>query len=207
MFGDGGAKKEAKRARQEEEARQFRVKVGTNRTREDFAKAFDDKYYEDLMTKTKEAYLPGVERQFAEASKQLRASLLRAGLGNSQVAINKKEDADTAHADAINEVTQRGVGFQNERKKDVAYAENTVLNQLNQTADMGAAFANASAQIANNTKPPAMPMLGQVFTDLGAGLATQADLERYNQNRYTVFGRIPGWNERNRYTRNVGGGT
>ena len=87
----------------------------------------------------------------------------------------------------------------------MAYAENTVLNQLNQTADMGAAFANASAQIANNTKPPAMPMLGQVFTDLGAGLATQADLERYNQNRYNVFGRIPGWNERNRYTRNVGG--
>jgi len=205
MFGDGGAKKEAKRARKEEEARQFRVKIGTQETRRKFGEAFNDKYYDDLMATTKAAYTPDMERQFAEASKQLRASLLRAGLGNSQVAINKEEDKAAAHAGAVNEIEQRGIGFQNERKKDVAYAENTVLNQLNQTADMGAAFANASAQIANNTKPPAMPMLGQVFTDLSAGLATQADLERYNQNRYNVFGRIPGWNERNRYTRNVGG--
>jgi len=206
-FGDGGAGKEAKRARQEEEARQLRIKEGTTTIRRNFGNTFNDSYYAGLMDAVKKAYMPDVQQQFKAASRNLRAALLRAGLGSSSTAIRREgTELPKAQLRAENEVTQRGIGFQNQRKQDVAYAENTALNQLNQTADSQAAFANAAAAIKANYDAPAMPMLGQVFTDLSAGLATQADLERYGQAKYNVWGRIPGWTARNTYSRNVPGG-
>jgi len=204
MWGDGGAGKEAKRARAEEEARQGRIKAGTRRVRESFGKQFDDNYYSKLLKDYTGAYDTDIQTQYKDAYQAMQASLLRSGLFDSSEAARREKMATAALDKAKAGVTQQGLAAQNQRKQDVAYSENSVLSQLANTADSDAAFANASARIRDNTAPLVTPMLGQVFTDLSAGLATQADLERQGQARYNVFGRIPGWSS-GRYTSNVGG--
>src|SRR5436189_4790667 len=204
MWGDGGAGKEAKRARAEEEARQGRIKAGTRRVRESFGKQFDDNYYSKLLKDYTGAYDTDIQTQYKDAYQAMQASLLRSGLFDSSEAARREKMATAALDKAKAGVTQQGLAAQNQRKQDVAYSENSVLSQLANTADSDAAFANASARNRDNTAPLVTPMRGQVFTDLSAGLATQADLERQGQARYNVFGRIPGWSS-GRYTSNVGG--
>ena len=214
-MGKGSAAREARRARADEEARQARIKSGSQMVRSKFASSFDDKYYADMLQKVKDFYIgakdangvfqPGqVTTQFEQARKQMQAALLNAGLGSSSVGAQKEAEATEAYENAKQDVEQRGIAMQQQRKGQVADAENTVMGQLINTADTAAAFANASAAIRSNYDMPATPMLGQVFQDLTGGLATQADMERAGNNRYTVFGRIPGWST-GRYTRNVGG--
>ncbi|HZO54886.1 MAG TPA: hypothetical protein VFB63_19420 [Bryobacteraceae bacterium] len=208
MFGgDGGAGKEARRARQEEQQRQLNISTGTADTRNKFAHTFDKKYYDDLVQNVKNYYQPDVDKQFADAAKAMEAGLMRAGLFNSYVASKKEKEKETARLRGNTAVNQMALGAKNQRVSDVEFAQNQVLNQLNATGDSSAAFANAASAIKANYDAPAMPMLGQVITDLSAGLATQADLERNNQNRRTLFGRIPGWSTGggSRYTRTVGG--
>jgi hypothetical protein len=205
MFGDGGAGREARRARNEELARQGRIARASDTTRQKFRDVFSDDYYAQELAKFQAAYQPDITRQHAKAVQQMQAALMRAGLFDSSVAAQKSGESAEALANANYEVKQRGLAAQANRKQDVAAAENTVIGQLINTADQQAAFENAANAIRTNTSPTPTPMLGQIFTDLSAGLATQADLERNNQNRYTVMGRIPGWGNSSRYTRNVGG--
>jgi|SRR6188768_364181 len=206
MFGDGGAGREASRARNEELARQGRIARGSGETRQKFRDVFSDDYYAQELAKYQKAYQPDIQRQYKQAVQNMQAALMRAGLFDSSVATQKYGESAEALANAQNEVTARGLQSQANRKQDVAAAENTVIGQLVNTADIGAAMENASSAIRTNTSPTPTPMLGQIFTDLSAGLATQADLERSGQNKYTVLGRIPGWSTGgSRYTRNVGG--
>jgi len=205
MFGDGGAGREASRARNEELARQGRIARASDETRRKFRDVFSDDYYAQELQKYQDAYTPDITRQHAKAVQNMQAALMRAGLFDSSVAAQKAGESTEALANANNEVKQRGLAAQANRKQDVAGAENTVIGQLINTADQQAAFENAAAAIRTNTSPTPTPMLGQIFTDLSAGLATQADLERNNQARYPVMSRVPGWGGTTRYTRNVGG--
>jgi hypothetical protein len=214
-FGDGGVGKEASRARQEEQQRKVNIEAGSTKVRNDFAHIYDKKYYDDLLQKVKDHYIGAkdatgvfrageVTEQFENARKQMQSALMNAGLFDSYVAVKREKDAEKARLRAENEVTQRGVALQNQRQQDVEYAKNQVLNQLSNTGDASSAFANSAAAIKANYNAPAMPMLGQVVTDLSAGLATQAQMERQGNNAYTLFGRIPGWGNSSRYSRNVG---
>lgn len=204
-MGDGGTGKEARRARAEELARQGRIARSSAETRQKFQDVFSDDYYAQELAKFQKAYTPEVDRQYKVATQNMQAALMRAGLFDSSVAAQRAGDAERAKIAADNEVTQRGLQAQANKKLDVAQAENTVIGQLINTADQQAAFENAANAIRTQSSPTPTPMLGQVFTDLSAGLATQADLERQGNAKYNVFGRIPGWSTGGaRYTRNVG---
>ena len=201
-FGDGGTAKEARRARHEEEARQARITSGSAKVRNDFAHKFSPQYYEELMGKVNAFYQPEVDRQFAEAHQKMSAALRRNGLFDSWAAAKSEKDALDAKARADAEVTTRGLQAQSQRKQDVEFAQNQVLGQLTNTGDASAAFANAASAIKANDAPAITPMLGQVITDLTAGLATQ-QTERERQRALSAYGNLnynPG-----RYTSNVRG--
>lgn len=214
-MGKNSAAREARYARQEEEGRQRRIKAGTESVRNKFKESFDQKYYDDMLQKVNDYYIgakdkngvfqPGdVTTQFENARKQMQAALLRSGLADSTVGAQKEADATEQFERAKQDVQQRGIAMQQQRRQQVADAENTVTGQLINTADMAAANANATQAIRSNYEMPSTPFLGQLFTDMTAGLATQAEMERRGDNRYTVFGRIPGWSGRSS-TKNVGG--
>lgn len=205
-FGDGGAGNEARRARNEEKLREEKIKAGSATLRTKFANSFSDKYYNEMLANFQNAYLPDVHTQYKDAHRQMMAALRRSGLGNSSEYVRRDAEAQDRLQDAEDEVLSKGLQAEKERKQDVAYAESNALSQLVNTGDASSALSQAEARIRDSSKPYITPMLGQVFTDLGAGLATQADLERNNQNRYTLFGRNPWWSNSNRSTTNVRGG-
>jgi hypothetical protein len=204
MGGGGASRAEARRAREAEEAREGRIKSGTANIRSMFAQQFGDKYYADMEKTANERYQPQLEDQFQTARKQLMAALARSGNLNSTVRLGREADLGERHKLGLTSIADMIRGAQTQRKQDVANAENIAVGQLQASADPAAAAAQASNLIGANSAMPAFQPLGQVFTDVTAGLATQADLERQGRNRYDVG--VSSWfGGPRRYTQTVGG--
>ena len=208
LFGGGGAEREARMAREAEEARERRVQVGTEEIRNRFARAFLPSYYtgpQGLETQAKAVWQPQVESQYKQSMEQLQAALLRSGMYDSTAGAGKLAYAKQQKGVADMAVSERARGLSNQRKQDVAAAENTTIAALQASADPFAAAAQTSNMIAANSQMPEYSMMGQLFTDFTAGLATQADLERRGESRYNT-----GWFPQrqrgsSRYSTTVGG--
>ena len=207
MGGDKGARREARLAREAEEKREKRIKMGTADIRSRFGQAFGEDYYtgpEGLETKAKAYYKPQLEDQYAEALKQLQFAMARTGLLNSGSRSMKEAKALKTFNEGEISIAERARGLSNQRRQDVASAEQGAVSQLQASADPAAAAAQASNLIAANSAMPEFQPLGQVFTDFTAGLATQGNLERQGRNRYNVGISNVGNNLR-RYTQNIRG--
>lgn len=205
-MGGGSGSAEVKRARLAEAAREQRVRTGTAQIRQQFAGTFNEPYFKNLQDTATAKYTNDAQKQYQEALKDMRYALMRSGMNNSTVAGKAEADAagpGGAWERATTAIADQARGLANQRRGDVVNAESLAVNQLNASGDQNAAAIQAANLIAANKPDPVAPPLGQLFTDLSAGLATQADLERNNQNRYTVFGNIPGWSARNRYSTTV----
>jgi hypothetical protein len=185
LFGDGG-EKAAKKAEQEEFQRQQRIKWGTAKVRSAFDATFNTPYYKTMEADQRKIYKTQIGDQYQQSLTQLQAALARTGLSSSSVSAKKGSDLQYQKGLAKQEAHSRMQNAINQRKGDVANAENTTLAQLANTADPWAAQAQAANLIEANASSPGYSPLGQLFTDATAGLATQADLERSNQNRYNM---------------------
>lgn len=201
-MGKNSAGREAKRARQEEKAREEMVKKGTASIRAMFDKNFNQDYYDKAYEEQKGKYKTDFDSQWETARKSLEAALMRAGLYDSTEGIARRKDA-------LDIRNRREVDYQSAaraavegRKQNVIAAQDNVIGQLRSSADLNAATSAATQQLAAQTAPIPYSPLGSVFTDLTAGLATQADQERQGTNRYNLG--ISTWANPNRYTRNVG---
>jgi hypothetical protein len=209
MGGDGGAGREAQRAREEEQARQARITAGTVKLREMFGTQFTPDYYKTkIEDPARKLYQPQVETDYANSLKQLQFALARNGFGlgkdTSTLYRQKMADAQRQKLLADDRVTNEIQNLVAGRKGDVANAETAALNQLQASGDPISAAAQAANQIDARSQTPQFQPLGQVFTDFTAGLATQADLERSGQNRYN-FG-VSNWgNNTSRWIKNIGG--
>jgi hypothetical protein len=205
MGGGGGATREARRARQAEEARRQRIQAGTNNVRGQFSSMFNSGYYKKMEDDILAMYNAELAPQWDDAQMQLQAALMRAGLNNSSIAVKRGDRLQQNKELAEQEIKERATGAVQTRKQQVADAEAMVLSQLNQSADADSAAAQAANRIQANYSMPQTPPLGMVFQDVAAGLATQADLERNQQNRYNMG--VSQWgNNLARYMRNIGGG-
>ena len=202
-MGKNSAAREARRARADEEARQARIKEGTARVREQFAGQFNPGYYARLGDALNQRYDKDLQQQYHDATQELQAALMRAGLFDSSVGAERTGLASEKYQQALAQVEGAKTDTIQRRKQDVAQAENSVISQLTATADQNAAFANAESQIKANYEQPQFPVLGQLFTDFTAGLAGQAEAERQGNNRYNLG--VSQWGNRARnYVKNIG---
>ena len=198
------ASQAARAARDEELAREERIRTGTQVIRHNFANSFNDAYYKKLEGLGYQSLQPDVDNQYNDSLRQLKAALTRNGLLGSSARGEAEARLDTQRVSANQKVTDEVRGALNARKMDVANSEMAAIGQLQQSADPSSAAAQAATLTAANTAAPRWSPLGQVFTDATAGLATQADLERSGANRYN-FG-VSNWgNNIRRYSQNVGG--
>jgi hypothetical protein len=203
-MGGGSAGREARRAREEEEARERRVQEGTQQVRQLFAENFNGDYYGGIRKAYEDYGRKEVQTQFDEARKQLEYALRRSGMYDSSFGFNKLAKADAELEKRKADITETAMGIEQQRRNEVLDSESAVLGQLASTANLGQANAQASQRIANLNQRPSFSPLGSVFQDFTAGLATQADLERQGTNRYNLG--VSNWgNNLTRYMRNVGG--
>lgn len=202
-MGKSSAGREAKRARIEEEAREKMIRRGSGDIRGQFAKQFDDKYWEKALAAQTAATQDDFDTQWKNASSQLQAALMRAGLYDSTEGDVRTKAAEKEKGQRDTDRLQRSLAAVEGRKNSVFSAEDAVLGQLRSSGDLAAAQSTAASQVALQSAPLPYSPLGSIFTDFTAGLAEQGEQERQGTNRYNLG--ISGFGQgRRRYTSNVG---
>jgi hypothetical protein len=209
MTGGGNAAREAQIAREEQQKREADIAAGTRDIRTSFMNQFNNDYYTKMKADAKKYYETskgGLNEQFEAARKQLSGALIGRGLDDSSIGNTMNNRLNDQKAAGENQITEMGINAEAQKKQDLLQAQNSVIAQLQNSGDAGIAMAQAAqAQSMNATRAP-YSLLGSVFQDATAGLATQAQLENAGMNRYNVFNRNPYNNTGGRrYMRTVGG--
>ncbi len=187
LFG-GGSDKAGRIARaqwNQEQARRKKIEEGTERVRQMFSGQFTDDFYKGVEQDYTDYYQPYLDRQVKDAREGLSYNLSNAGLfGRSAKGEQKFGDlqiqADQQQVSLADRARQQAA----QRRAAVQAAQNNVILQLQTTGDAEGAAADAANQAQIATARPEYEPLGQLFTDVSAGIATQADLERRGESRY-----------------------
>ena len=206
-FLDGGAK-EAKRAAEAaalaERQREERVRLGTLGIRSMFANQFTPAYYKGLETASLNSGNRQLDSQYADSLAKLKFSLARTGNLRASTRSTQEAQFGGRYDLARQQIAENARQLSNQRRGDVANAQNVAVTQLQASADPAAAAATASNLIQANSYVPQYQPLGQIFTDLTGTLATQADLERTNRNRYGANNPVSSFGDRAKKWFNVG---
>ena len=179
--GDGGA---ADR-RAAEEARQKRVRDSRGAVDTVFG-TYDDDFYD----KRRQSYLdyanPQVQQDYEDAMGDLMAALAASGRTRSSQAAKRKAKGQELMDRAQADVNMKAEGHVGDLKSALAQTKQDMYNQASTLADVDATTNLAIGQFQAASKPPVYNPLTDMFADLTAGLATQADLERRNQARFNT---------------------
>lgn len=164
--GDGGAKK----ARQEEEARQARIRAGMASIDDTFS-AFGPEYYDQRSDAYMTFALPQLDDQYAEARKQLTYALSRGGLLSSSAGAGKTADLQKQYDQQRLALASRAADLANQARRDVEDSRSTLISQLNATGNADAASQAAASRAMMLNQMPAFEPLGPIFQNVAAGIA------------------------------------
>lgn len=177
--GSKDASREAKRAREEEEARQGRIKEGTANVNKIFDGQFNDSYFSGLG----DAYLnyanPQLEQQHQNANKQLVYDLARGGNLDSSTRATKGAELQEAYDLGQQQIADKALATRNDGKNAVEDARSALISQVNATGDATGA-TNAARNRAEALSRPAgdFSPLGDLFAAFTGTLG-----QRYAQER------------------------
>jgi len=179
--GDGGA---AER-RKAEEARAQRVRDSRGAVDTVFG-TYDDDFY----NKRRQSYLdyanPQVQQDYEDAMGELMGALASSGRTKSSLAAKRKAKGQELMDRAQADVNMKAEGHVADLEAALAEAKGNMYTQASNLADVDATTNLAIGQFQSASKPPVYNPLTDMFADLTAGLATQADLERRNQARFNT---------------------
>lgn len=175
MKGGGGG--EAKAARQEEAARQARIRQGTRKINRTF-RQFDDDFFGNASKAYVDFATPQLNDQYKDAGEELAYDMARRGLDDSSV--NAEKNADLSKLFELNrqDIVDKGREYGTKLKGDVQDAKSDLITTLTATGDKAGAASAALARADALSDPPAYSPLTQLFADFTSTLGTQAGLER-----------------------------
>ena len=189
-FGDGGAgamRDEAARQRAEEEARQGRIREGRKKIDDAFS-GFDDKFYGDREKSYLDYATPQLDDQYNDAVSELTLALARSNLLNSSARARKFADLQKQYGIQARGVADKAKEYGSGARKSIEASKADLQSQNMSLADPALIAANAANRALALTELPPYSPLGALFVGATEGLATQADLERRNKNRYDLSG-------------------
>jgi hypothetical protein len=174
--GDGGAGQ----ARQDEQKRQDKIRQGT----EHVNSVFDSQFNDDYFGKRQQSYLdyasPQLDKQYADAQKQLSFALARSGNSDSSARAAQLGDLQKLYDTNKQQVADQAISYGTQARNSVEDARSNLIQTLNSTGDATGAANSALARAAALSAPDAYSPLGQLFGAFTNGLGTQAALERAN---------------------------
>lgn len=177
MGGKSGGN-EAAQARADEQARQDKIRKGTERVNS----IFDENFNEDYFDGRREAFLdyskPQLENQYGDAQKELTFSLARGGNLNSSVRGQKMSELQRLYDTQSKSIADQALAEATQARNAVQDARGGLISTLNATGDAEGAANSALARSAALSQPAAYSPLGQLFTDFTSGLGSQAAAER-----------------------------
>lgn len=178
--GDGGA---SAMARQNEEARQSRVRAGMNSIDSAFS-GFNDAYYADFEKKNLDMARPNIAAQAREANDKTLFGLARSGNMGASTAAKQYGDVATRNDQALLQASDTARAAASGLRRDVENQRDNLVGQLNMTADSGAAANAATTQASALTRPPTYSPVTNIFADVTGQIAANEQARRLGQ---------PGW--------------
>lgn len=188
-FGDGGAEAQQRAAaqqRKEEQQRQQRIKAGTAAIDSTFA-PFNDAFFAARGKAYTDFARPQLEEQFKTAREKLIYALARNGLSQSTVGADMFANLSKKYDTNRQVVEGRGIDEANKARMAAENNRSDLVAQLQATADPGAAARSAVARSRAVAATPGFDPLGNLFTNVTAGLA---DLSTNPQNGYKGLGGV-----------------
>lgn len=180
--GDGGAAQ----ARADEEARQARIRAGSDAVDARF-RGFDDGFFDRRRTAYLNFAKPQLNQQFEDATRELSFSLARQGLGSSSVAAQRLARLQADRDLRAQEIAGAAESQVNQARTAVADARRGSLDLVSATGDMDAGINEANARAASLSTMPTYSALGDLFANATEGLAAYQGGVTQNQ----IFGSNP----------------
>lgn len=175
--GKNAAKREAQRARADEEARQARIREGTSSINDTFSK-FDDGFFGGIRDSFVDFARPQVDDQFRKASEQGTYQLARSGTLESSMRGEQTADMQKQYDISLQDITDKARGYETEARNNVERGRGDLISMLQVTGDATGAANSALSRAATLATPPAYSPLGQLFQDGTAMLGQQMAAER-----------------------------
>lgn len=174
----GGNSNSSADARQAEDARQARLRVGMDRIGSTFGQ-FGDQFYNDRAKAYNEYAMPQAAQQFHDTNDQLTYKLARSGNLNSSEAARQYGRLQQDYNTQKQAIVGQGLNLANDARKDVAGQQQALVSQLYGTSDPAAAGQGAlnAANALRNT--PQFSPIGQLFKNTTGLLAQDANARAY----------------------------
>ena len=152
-------------ARQQEEARQERIRQGKSSIDSAFA-AFDPGYFDQFTKSYTDFYNPQVDEQFSDAQKGLRYEFARQGILNSTPAQTRFGDLIKSYSDARGQVASGALDATNDLRNRVSSSKTTLYGQNVDAADPSLAAASAAGSVGSLMTPASFSPLADIFAGL-----------------------------------------
>lgn len=179
-MGGGGGDGGAAQARADEQARQERIRQGTERIDDIFGQ-FDDQFYNNRSQSYLNYATPQLADQYTDAQKQLAFSLDRAGTTDSSIRAAREAELQKLFETNQRAVNDQALSYEQQARNNIEAARGNLMTTLNSTADADAAAAAAVNQAQNLTQPDTYSPLAQLFSQFTNTLGNQARLEQAQQ--------------------------
>lgn len=175
--GKNAAKREADRARADEEARQGRIRAGTSSINDTFGQ-FDDNFFGGIRDSYTDFARPQIDDQFKKASEQGTYNLARSGTLDSSMRGEQNADIQKQYDIGLQDIADKARGYETEARNNVERGRGDLISMLQVTGDATGAANSALARASTLATPPAYSPLGQLFQDSTAMLGQQMAAER-----------------------------
>jgi hypothetical protein len=151
-------------ARQEEEARQAKIRTGRASIDKNFGQ-FNDPYFKKVGADYSGAYMPDLEDQYSHARKKLILSLARSGNLNASAGAKQMGNLDESYQKNRVLISDRALAAEKAARANVEGARSELYSQLSASADPSAAATSAAARVAALSAPPVYSPLGDLFAN------------------------------------------
>lgn len=174
----GGSSNEAAQARADEQARQEKIRQGTERVNSIFDSQFTDDYFGSQRDAYSTYAMPQLQDQYGDAQKELTFALARGGNLNSSTRADKSAELQQLYDLNAQKVADDALSYETQARTGVEDARSNLITTLNATGDAEQAASSALARSTALSQPTAYSPLSQLFADFTNTLGIQAAQER-----------------------------
>ena len=183
---DKTAKREAERARKEEEARQQRIREGTAAIDRTFG-TFSDAWYDTRAQDYYNAAMPTLNMEASRTRNNLTFGMANRGLLASSLRNQRNQSFENELAKQRRIVADTGIGQANELRAKVEDARSRAMSQLYQSSDPAAATATATREASGLSQASPIGPMGNFFADWSNIYLTNAAARAENPDTPRLF--------------------
>lgn len=172
------AERDARRVREEEEARQARVKQGTTNINRTFNRQFTPEFFSGIADSYQDFAMPQLTDQHQNANRQLTYDLARGGKLDSSTRATQGGELQKIYSLGVQDVADKALQQQNAARNAVEDARAALIGQVNATGDATGATNAARARAAALSQPagdfsPIADMFAGFTNNLGSRYAAE----------------------------------